>query len=211
MKGQAISYSDTELDWIKANATRPRPIAHAEFVERFNRPDVSLSNLASLCKRKGWLTGRTGQFPKGNTSHNKGRKGWAPAGSEKTRFAKGSTPANRKPLYSERIGKDGYIEIKVPVPNPYTTAKTRYMHKHRYLWEQINGPLQSGMALKCRDGNRQNTNPANWDCVSRALLPRLNGRFGRAYDSAPAELRPAIMATAKLEHALRVTRSKGST
>lgn len=38
--------------------------------------------------------------------------------------------------------------------------------------------------------------------VPRGLLPRLSGKSGRAFDQAPAELKPAIMAIAKLEHAL---------
>ena len=39
-----------------------------------------------------------------------------------------------------------------------------------------------------------------------ALAPRLNGRFGRGYDTAPPELKPTILAIAKLEHAARIKR-----
>jgi hypothetical protein len=41
------------------------------------------------------------------------------------------------------------------------------------------------------------------------MAPRLNGRFGRGYDAAPAELKPIILATAKLEHAAREARKGG--
>jgi hypothetical protein len=68
-------------------------------------------------------------------------------------------------------------------------------------WEEANGPVPAGYVLKSREGNRQNTDPANWELVPRAILPRLNGRFGRNYDSAPSELKPTIMVVAKLEHA----------
>jgi hypothetical protein len=207
MTGRAISYSAEERDWIRTRATAPRRAMHAEFVATFARPDVTLKNLNSLCKREGWLTGRNGRFPKGNVPSNKGRTGYAAPGSEKGWFTPGAVPANCKPLFSERIGKDGHIEIKVPLPNPYTGHATRYMHKHRYLWEQANGPLPKGHALKCLDGNRHNTDPANWQAVPRALLPRLNGRFGRGYDAAPTELRPVILATVELEHAVRVIRT----
>jgi hypothetical protein len=70
-------------------------------------------------------------------------------------------------------------------------------------WEEVNGPVPAGYVLKSRDGNRQNTDPSNWELVPRAILPRLNGRFGRDYDSTPSELKPTIMAVAKLEHAAR--------
>jgi hypothetical protein len=35
------------------------------------------------------------------------------------------------------------------------------------------------------------------------MLPRLNNQWGREYDKAPAELKPTIMAVAKLEHRIR--------
>jgi hypothetical protein len=62
------------------------------------------------------------------------------------------------------------------------------------------------MVLKCLDGNRLNTAPSNWEAVSRALLPRLAGGRHKKhvpYDEAPNELKPTILAVAKLEHAVR--------
>lgn len=47
-----------------------------------------------------------------------------------------------------------------------------------------------------------------WEAVPRAILPRLAGgnRYRRklAYDDAAPEVRPAIMAVAKLSHAAKV-------
>lgn len=203
MKGRATAWSPAELAWIEANRHRPRAEAHVAFCARFDRADVNLSNYAALCKRKGWLTGRTGRFAKGEASWNKGQSMPFHPNSAATRFKPGGVPKNRKPLGDQRMAKDGYIEVKVELPNPYTGHRTRYIHKHRYLWEQANGPLPKGMALKCLDGNRLNTDPANWQAIPRALLPRLNGRFGRNYDEAPPELKPVILAIAKLEHAAR--------
>lgn len=206
MKGAAIPYSAAELTWIEAHHRLTRRELHAQFVARFERTDVSQQNLTALCKRKGWLTGRTGQFVQGQPSHNKGKKGVRYPGSEKGWFTKGTRAPNTLPLWSERIDQDGYIEMKVPMRNPYTGHKTRFMHKHRYLWEQVNGPLPKGHALKCLDGDKTNTDPENWFAVPRALLPRLNGRFGRDYDSAPPELKPLILKIAQLEHAAREKR-----
>ena len=149
------------------------------------------------------MTGRTGCFPAGITPHNKGRSMPSHPNSAKHTFKPGQVPPNIVPMWSERVGKDGYIEMKVPEVNPHTGHKTRFRHKHRYLWEKQNGPLPNGMALKCLDGNRHNCDPSNWTAIPRALLPRLNGRFGRDYDTGPAELRPAILAIAKLEYAAR--------
>ena len=46
--------------------------------------------------------------------------------------------------------------------------------------------------------------------VPMALAPRLNGRFGRGYDSAPADVKPVLMTIAKLEHAARERRKESA-
>lgn len=207
MKGKPITYSDDELRWIKRNSDMTRADLHALFCKMFGRTDVSVNNIKALCKRHGWYSGRNGRFTPGQKAHNKGKKiaNVHPA-SKARQFRPGQVPPNARPMFSERLTKDSYIEIKVPVPNPYTTARTRFILKHRYLWEQINGPLPRGMALKCLDGDKTNTDPANWEAIPRAMLPRLNGRFGRDYDAAAPEVKPTLLAIAKLEHQARELR-----
>ncbi|WP_371416261.1 HNH endonuclease [Rubellimicrobium sp. CFH 75288] len=106
----------------------------------------------------------------------------------------------------ERLGdEDGYVWLVVDERNPYTGAATRSVLKHKWLWERSNGPLPEGYALKCLDGDRANCDSSNWEAVPRALLPRLAGasRHGRrvlAYDKAEPELRPLLLAAAKLAH-----------
>lgn len=209
MKGRAIEYLPEELTWIEARKDWPRAQLHSAFQFQFGRHDVSLSNLNSLCKRKGWHTGRTGQFPKGGEPANKGKKMPYHPNSAATQFKPGDAPPNRLPLWSERTGKDGYIEMKVPKKNPWTGHATRFMHKHVYLWEQVNGPVPDGHALKCLDGNRLNTDPANWQAIPRGMLPRLSGRWVRKYDDAPDEIKPTLMAAARVKHAIHeVTKGK---
>ncbi len=204
MRGRWIEYSAEELAWIEDNKHLPRRDLHADFRERFDRQDVSQTNLTALCKRKGWLTGRTGQFVKGQEPANKGKKGFCAPGSEKGWFRKGERRGVAtklyKPIGTERISKDGYIERKIHDGMP---LQSRWRAVHLIRWEEQNGPLPAGYALKCLNGDKADTDPANWQAIPRALLPRLNGRFGRGYDTAPAELKPTIMATAKLEHAAR--------
>lgn len=198
MKGHAIAYSQDELAWIKANATRPRAEALAEFQNTFDRHEVTIIQFNSLCKRKGWMTGRTGQFSQGQTSHNAGKKGWCAPGSEKGWFKKGNLPHTAKHLGHERIDKDGYVLVSVDQKNPHTGFERRYVFKHRWQWEQVNGPVPDGHRLKCLDGNRANTDPSNWEAVPYKLAPYLDGIRGRGYSHAPSEVKPVIMATAKL-------------
>lgn len=208
MKGVTILYSDTELAWIKEHATGSRREIHSLFCETFNRQDVNLSNFNALCKRKGWMTGRTGCFAKGAIPQNKGKKMPFNPNSARTQFKKGNTPHNTNYLGHERVSKDGYIEISIDETNPHTGYERRYVLKHRYLWEQKNGPLADGMCLKCLDGNRLNSDPANWEPIPRATLPYLNGHRGFNYETAEPEVRPAILTFAKLKHANKQAMSK---
>jgi hypothetical protein len=213
MKGRSIPYSAIELSYIQSVSKWTRAEAHAAFCQKFQRDDVTLPNFHALCKRNGWSTGRTGCFEKGQEPVNKGKKckpgrGGNHPNARKTQF----TPGERrgvavrlyKPVGTERMAKDGYLERKIHDGLP---LRSRWRAVHLVRWEALNGPVPKGYALKCLDGDRLNTAPANWEAVPRAILPRLAGgnRYHRklAYDDAPAELRPTILVIAKPEHAMR--------
>lgn len=205
MKGRQIPYSDEELSFIEWRQAMSRRALHAAFVAEFGRDDVSFENFKALCSRKGWKTGRTGCFEKGMTPVNKGKrcppgKGGRHPNARATQFKKGSMTgaarAKYKPIGTERLSKDGYLERKIHDGMP---LQSRWRAVHLVRWEEINGPLPKGMALKCLDGDRSNTEPTNWIAVPRSMLARLAGRHGRDYDNAPAELKPTILAIAKLE------------
>lgn len=215
MKGRAIPYSAEEMAWLEENRMMVISDYHAAFVAKFGRQDVSVVNLHSLRKRKGWRTGRTGQFVKGQEPLNKGKKcppgkGGNHPNSRKTQFSKGHEPHNTRHLGHERVSKDGYVEVSVAETNPHTGYERRYVLKHRHEWEKANGPIPEGHALKCLDGDKTNCDPANWQAVPRAILPRLVGgnRYHRklAFDDAPSELKPTILAVAKLEHVAKKRR-----
>ena len=212
MKGRAITYHPEERAWIEARKHLPRAELHRLFRAFWQRDDVSQANLTALCKRRGWLTGRTGHFHKGQASHNKG-KPMPPEVRAKvmaTAFKPGHRPANHRGPGHERIdSKDGYVVMIVDETNPWNGHATRPVHKHRYLWERQHGPVPEGHVLKCLDGDKTNCDPANWQAIPQGMLPRLNGRWsGLKYDDAPTELKPAVMAVAKLDHAARVARKR---
>jgi hypothetical protein len=208
VKGTRIRFTAQERAWVKANCTLVIGELHRAFVVAFDRHDVNATNLNALRKRNGWRTGRTGHFAAGATPPNKGKKMPFNPNSAATQFKKGQTPHNTKHVGHERVrASDRYIEISVAETNPHTGFERRYVLKHKHLWEQRNGPVPKGMALKCLDGDRQNTSPENWEAVPRGLLPRLNGKSGRNYDDAAPEIKPTIMAIAKLEHRVRSSKA----
>jgi len=203
-KGVPIRYTAKQLAFIKRRRKMSRRELHAAFIRKFRRREITLDALKQLCRRKGWKTGRDGRFEKGIVPANKGKKMPYNANSARTRFKKGGRTgrANQiyKPIGSERLCKDGYRERKIHDGLP---MQSRWRAVHLLNWEAVNGPIPRGHCLKSLDGTKTNTDPENWELIPRALLPRLNGRYGRGYDDAPADLKPTIMAVAKLEHQLR--------
>ena len=74
---------------------------------------------------------------------------------------KGHRPVNVKPIGYERVCKeDGYVYIKVAEGKPMVL-------KHRYVWEQTNGPIPAGYNITFIDGNRQNCDLSNLQLISR--------------------------------------------
>jgi hypothetical protein len=201
--GRHLKYSAAEIAWLRANARLVLADYHRKFIELFGRSDVSAAKLLSLRKRKGWKTGRNGRFNAGQEPANKGKTMPFNANSARTRFTKGQRPHTWRGAGHESTDQAGYVWLIVDERNPYTGALTRRVQKHKWLWERQNGPIPKGHVLKCLDGNRANSEPSNWEAVPIGLLPRLNGKSGRRYDDAPAELKPIIMAVAKLEHSVR--------
>ena len=168
-----------------------------EMAEVFNahfKTAFTIGQIRTAIKNRGITSGWTGRFPKGITPWNSGTKGLT--GRNKTSFKKGNVPPNRKPLWTERITRDGYIEIKVPQRNPYTGHATRYVLKHVYLYEKEFGPAPDGHVVIFLDGNQQNCEPKNLATVHRLELLRLN-KLG--YKAAPAEVKPSVLALARLE------------
>jgi hypothetical protein len=216
-KGKWLSYTAEERAFIQSVAQWRRSEAHAAFCQKFGRDDVALGSFNGFCNRNGWMTGRTGTFVAGQEPVNKGKKcepgkGGLHPNSRKTQF----TPGERrgvavklyKPIGTERMSKDGYRERKIHDGLP---LQSRWRAVHLVEWEAVNGPLPKGYALKCL-GDRLNTDPSNWEAIPRALLPRLAGgnRYNRklAFDDAPDELKPVVLAVAKVEHAARTARKR---
>jgi len=107
--------------------------------------------------------GKLHRFPKGHVPANKGKKMPAEV-YEKTKwtmFKKGNIPGNHRQVESERINKEGYIEIKIAEPN-------KWKLKHRLVWEQVNGKIPKGSNIQFKDGNRQNSNIDNLYIISRS-------------------------------------------
>lgn len=217
MKGHPIRYSAEEMAWLETHRLLPISDYHAAFVARFQR-DIDARNLHALRKRQGWKTGRTGCFTKGQAPANKGKRcppgvGGRHPNAQATQFRKGHGRSGvavdlYKPIGTERQSKDGYLERKIHDGLP---LQSRWRAVHLIEWETVNGAIPKGYCLKALDGDRNNLALENWVLISRSLLPALNGgphKRRLAYDAAPAELKPTLLALAQVETRARKLRRR---
>jgi len=128
------------------------------------------------------------RFKPGQTPHNKGlrRPGWHSGRMRETQFKKGQmhgqAQRNWKPIGSERISKDGYLERKVsdedyshlPADEANRKRQRRWVAVHRLVWEEANGPIPAGHKLAFRNGNKRDIQLDNLECVSDAEWMRRN-------------------------------------
>lgn len=136
------------------------------FVELFGW-DISISQIRGCIRRYKLNTGRSGYYCKGKQSQFKGMKGLRIPGSEKGWFKKGNIPHNHKPIGSERIRSDGYIEVKIAEPN-------KWRLKHVFVWENNNGTVPNDSCVIFLDGNKQNIDLNNLLLIKRKTLVRMN-------------------------------------
>lgn len=147
--------------------------SYDEIQEEFTRKfgwDIKIGQIKSYIGNHNLNTGRTGYFPKGNTPHNKGKKGVCAEGCKKTWFQKGHIPKNHRKLGDERVDRDGYIKVKVEEPN-------KWRLKHNMVYEKYKGKIPKGSVVIFLDGNKMNTDISNLKLVKRSELLIMN-RYG---------------------------------
>ena len=194
-KGKFKLVTSEQADWLK---DKYKELSREELTKAFNEnfgTSLTQQQITAFVKNHGIKSGRSGHWAT-RPSWNKGTAGQGVCKPNSGSFKSGNVPVNVQPLFTERVGKDGYIEIKVPEPNPYTKAQTRYVHKHRWIWEQKHGPIPEGHAVIFKDGNRHNFDDDNLEAISRRQLSLLNAR---KYFDSPNELKETIWNLVKLE------------
>ena len=167
---------------------------------RFDCSYSAVTNLASrmgLKKSKSFLSamastlhekGKPFYFVKGGVPPNKGKKVRKETYDKmaKSFFSKGHVPHNTTYDGHERICKHGYVLIRL--------HKGKYVHKHRLVWEKVNGAIPKGMLLVFRDGNKNNCSLENLELVSKSenMIRNTIHRF-------PVEIKESIHLLNKLK------------
>lgn len=143
--------------------------------------------------------GRKYWIKKGHIPYSKGKKQtefMTEQGIEKskaTRFRKGQTAINHKPVGYERINVEGYIEIKTAEPDIFRL-------KHRVIWEQLYGAIPKGHNVQFKDRNRQNLNIENLYLISRSEQMKNENCLHARYSG---ELKKSIYTLSNLNKQIR--------
>lgn len=193
--GTLLAYTPEKLAWLRENYLL---MSVKELAEAFNalfKTSHTIDAIKATLSRNNMTSGRTGRFEKGLLPWNTGTKGVMKPNCGN--FRPGNEPSNRKPLGTERIcSKDGFILIKVAETDPHNGFPTRYRHKHAWIWEQTHGPVPKGYVVAFRDGNKLHCEIENLMLVTRSELLCLNLHN---YKTTPAELKPSVLALARVE------------
>lgn len=194
-KGVLRAYTPEQKAWIKENYPKLNleDLASA-FNKQFNT-NKTINQIRSFTRNHKIHSGRTGHFKKGHKTWNKNTKGLASA--NRTSFKKGQVPHNHRPVGSERITVDGYVEVKVAEPK-------KWEFKHRLVWQKTAGKVPPDHAVFHKDGDKLNNSPDNLCLISRAELARLN-QLSRTddlkYTDLPDEIKPSVLLLAKVKAA----------
>lgn len=132
-------------------------------------------------------SGKSHRFEKGHISWNKGKKIGTRGRTAETQFRKGNRPFNVRVIGSERVSKDGYIEVKVD--------KTKFWKlKHRIVWEEHYGEIPESHCVCFKDNDPLNCAIENLELISRAeLLSR------QTVHNLPPELKETVQLLGRLK------------
>ncbi|MDF2790834.1 MAG: Phage protein [Neobacillus sp.] len=163
-------FTHEQLEFLRNNTVgRSKQNLTELFNKHFNLSLIERQINACCKNHKLPPSGFNGRFAKGQGAWNKGMKGinFGGENGKKTQFKKGQVPLNYRPVGSERVNVDGYIEIKVA--DPY-----KWRLKHAVIWEETNGPVPNGHCVIFLDGNKLNVSLENMQLITRKQLVRLN-------------------------------------
>jgi hypothetical protein len=161
-------FTPYEVDFIESNVAGRSTYELTDMVNAEFDLQLGRNQIRAFIKNHKLNTGLTGRFESGQIPFNKGKKKWY-AGGEETQFKAGRKPWNYKPVGTERVNGDGYVDIKIADPN-------KWRAKHLIVWEFAYGPVPEGYAVLFGDGDRFNFKLENLVLVSRKELAVMNHR-----------------------------------
>ena len=130
------------------------------------------------------------QFQAGLVPWNAGRRFVSGGRSIETSFKPGQKPHTWRPIGTERLTKEGYLERKV---RDTCVTKNDYKPVHHIVWEEAGREIPPGHVLAFKDGNKRNFALENLELLTRKQLMARNTIHNYGPEVAQlAQLRGAI-------------------
>jgi hypothetical protein len=158
-------FTREQIEFIKVNVVGKSYSEIISFVKNQFGIQLNKIQVKSFMGNHKLNSGRTGRFESGHIPANKGTH--INTGGKETQFKRGHKPWNYKPVGTERVNADGYVDIKIADPKKWKT-------KHILIWEAENAPVPKGHVVIFGDGNRFNFELDNLILISRKELAVLN-------------------------------------
>jgi len=134
------------------------------------------------------------RFRNGHSTWNKGMKGWQPD-NHGSRFQKGVMSKahleHTRPVGSERIDREGYLERKV---SNVGIKRADWKRVNHLVWEEYNGSIPPGHIVVFRDRKKNNIAIENLELITREENMKRN-----TVHRLPKELALAIQAKGALQ------------
>jgi hypothetical protein len=196
------AYADTSTREIAATLGRTLTTVYQQArALGLEKSEAYLASPAACRLRRGDNIGAAYRFKPGQVPANKGlrRPGWSPGRMKETQFKKGvrGGVAEKlwKPIGTERISKDGYLERKI---NNDLPLQRRWRAVHLILWEEAHGPLPAGYAVAFKNGDKSDIRLDNLELITRAELMQRN-----TIHHLPTELKEVIHLKGRLLRRIR--------
>jgi HNH endonuclease len=156
-------YAETPTQAIADHLGRSlRKVYSKAYCMDLNKSLAFLASEASGRMKQPLHGGKAHWFKPGNTSHNKGMKGFYAPGSEKGWFGKGHHPANYCEVGTLRINADGYIDIKL------ADGFHQWFLLARYNWFLHTGHwTTSKECIWYKNGDKHDCAPENLEVITR--------------------------------------------
>ena len=196
-----LSKHKRQQKWLKIDQiifSRLYPnYSNAALAHYFGRSAVAINTKASvlglkksdrfIAEQRATLaeSGKKHRFAKGHVPMNKGKSQPVTGRMAETQFKKGCKPKSWKPVGSERLTKDGYLQRKM-TDTGYPPRD--WVSVHHLIWTEHNGPVPDGHVVVFRDGDKTNLCIDNLELITQ----QENMKRNSLHTNYPPELQKII-------------------
>ena len=155
MSKSRYKWTDTELDYLRQIVKDRYIFEIAELMSIKFGYEFRKSQIKSIMAKHKITNNMKNKVPKGTEPWNKGIK------------LGNSHIHNLKNVGDEYINSNGFTMIKLDNP-------IRWVHKHRYIYEQAFGEIGKNNVIIFLDGDKTNLSLDNLYCITRKQLMKMN-------------------------------------